>query len=388
MKIVNICLAGSYNYGWGYQDNLITKYQQELGNDVTIITSRFINEKNGEGYIEVAKETKYDGLVKVIRLDHFINKKITYYFRKYKGLYNALEEEKPDFIFIHCCQFLDVFNVCKYIKKHPKTYVCVDNHADYTNSAKGLFARLIHKTLWRTTARAIDRYASVFFGVIPIRCDFLHDMYGISNDKIDLLVMGADDEKVEKSKANRSNIREQIGIDGNTKLIITGGKIDSHKKGILNLMNVVNELNNNDIKLIVFGSVVPELKSKFDKLLSEKVNYIGWINQDDIYDYLCASDIAIFPSRHSVIWEQVVGCGLPSIFLRLPKTDHVDVNGNCLFLENDTEEEIREVLLRVINNVDEFTKLKTKSKIASSKFSYNEIAKYSIEETIRRKILK
>ena len=51
MKIVNICLAGSYNYGWGYQDNLIAKYQQKLNNDVTIITSRFINEKNGEGYI-------------------------------------------------------------------------------------------------------------------------------------------------------------------------------------------------------------------------------------------------------------------------------------------------------------------------------------------------
>ncbi len=47
MKIVNICLAGSFNYGWGYQDNLISKYQHKNGNDVTLITTRFINDKKG-----------------------------------------------------------------------------------------------------------------------------------------------------------------------------------------------------------------------------------------------------------------------------------------------------------------------------------------------------
>ncbi len=46
----------------------------------------------------------------------------------------------------------------------------------------------------------INKYASVFYGVLPIRCDFIKDMYGISADKIELLAMGADDELLEIGK--------------------------------------------------------------------------------------------------------------------------------------------------------------------------------------------
>lgn len=384
MKIVNICLAGSYNVGWGYQDNLITKYQQKLDNDVTIITSRFINEKNGEGYIEIQNETTYDGLVKVIRLDHFINASFTYYFRKYKNLYKTLCDERPDFIFIHGCQFLDIFSVCKYLKKNPGIYVCVDNHADYTNSAKSIFAKLIHKTLWKYSAIAIDKFSSVFFGVIPIRCDFLHDMYGISERKIDLLVMGADDEKVNKAKKHRAEIRKSLNFNDDDVVIITGGKIDLHKKGILNLINVYNKLDINNLKLVIFGSIVPELEKEFNEIVVNS-NYLGWIDQDSIYNYLCASDLAVFPGRHSVIWEQSVGCGLPSIFLRLAKTNHVDVNGNCLFLDNDSEEEIERKITSLLNNREILNKMKEKAEAASKRFSYSEIAKYSIMKTIEAK---
>lgn len=384
MKIVNICLAGSYNYGWGYQDNLITKYQQKLGNDVTIITSRFVNDKNGEGYIEIVKETKYDGLVKVIRLDHFVNASFTYYFRKYKNLYKTLCDESPDFVFVHCCQFVDIFTVCKYLKKNPHVYVCVDNHADYTNSAKSLVARIIHKTLWKSAANAINKYASVFFGVIPIRCKFLHDMYGIPEKKIDLLVMGADDEMVECAKKNRKKVRELLKLNDEDIVIITGGKIDLHKKGILNLIKVYNRINKKNVKLLVFGSVVPELKEEFDKIISNSI-YLGWIDQKHIYDYLCSSDLAVFPGRHSVIWEQSVGCGLPSVFLKLDMTDHVNVNGNCVFLENDSEEEIEKAILPFINDECYRNSIKSKAIEASKKFSYCEIAKYSIEKTIEMK---
>lgn len=384
MKIVNICLAGPYNIGWGYQDNLITKYQQKLKNEVTIITSRFVNEKNGEGYVEVDEGVIYEGDVKVIRLNHFIHERLTYYFRKYTNLYKTLCDEHPDFIFIHGCQFIDIYLVCRYLKNNPGIYVCVDNHADYTNSAKTKFAKLVHKTLWRLTANAIDKYASIFYGVIPIRCDFLQDMYGISEKKIDLLVMGADDEKVNEAINHRKEIRKSLNVKDDDIVIITGGKIDLHKKGILNLIKVYNRLNRGDVKLLIFGSVVPELEKEFNSLIG-KSSYLGWIDQDCIYDYLCASDLAIFPGRHSVIWEQSVGCGLPSVFLKLDRTDHVNINGNCLFLENDSEEEIQEKIYFLLNNEENLKEMKKNAMIAAKKFSYSEIAEYSIKKTIDMK---
>ena len=58
----------------------------------------------------------------------------------------------------------------------------------------------------------INKYASVFYGVLPIRCDFIKDMYGISADKIELLAMGADDELLEIGKKKIQKIRRILNI--------------------------------------------------------------------------------------------------------------------------------------------------------------------------------
>ena len=43
--------------------------------------------------------------------------------------------------------------------------------------------------------------------------------------------------------------------------------------------------------MLVFGSVVPELKEEFEAQLSEKVKYIGWKKSSDIYSELSVADI-------------------------------------------------------------------------------------------------
>lgn len=378
MKIVDICLAGSYNIGWGYQDNLISKYQVKNGNEVTLITTRFINDKNSEDYLEVKSGEYFDNGVKVIRLEHGLSKNLTKLFRHYKGLYRTLEEEKPDFIFIHCCQFIDILYVCKYLKKHPNVKCCVDGHADYTNSAESKFAYFVHKTLWKYCAKRIDKYASKFYGVLPLRCSFIHEMYGIDNNKIDLLVMGADDELLNEGLSKRYETRKSLGIKDDEFVILTGGKIDAHKTETLTLMDVVND-SKEKIKLIVFGSVSTELKDKFNEKLSNKINYVGWIDQKRTYELIGACDLGFYPGRHSVIWEQMVASGTPCVFKKIPMTDHVDIGGNCLFLEDGSYEGIKKTLDYCLNK-ENYKKLK-ESAMSSKKdnFLYSKIAEKSLE---------
>lgn len=378
MKIVNLCLAGSYNVGWGYQDNLISKYQAKNGNTVTIITSQFVNDKNSEGYLKVKSGCYEDCGVKVIRLKNGLSDQFTKLFRHYKGLYKALNNEKPDFIFIHCLQFVDILYVCKYLKKHPNVKCCVDNHADYTNSAQSKFAYFVHKTLWRFCARRINKYADVFYGVLPLRCDFLYDMYGIDNNKIKLLVMGADDKLLEKGLDNRKNTRKQYGFKEDDFVILTGGKIDYHKTETLTLMDVANDLDRDNVKLLVFGSVANELKEDFKKKLSNKVIYAGWLNQEDIYNIIGSCDLGFFPGRHSVIWEQMVASGTPCVFKKIEKTNHVDIGGNCLFLDDNSYDGIKKMLDHVLKD-DNYNEMK---KCASSderkNFLYSKIAEASV----------
>lgn len=377
MKVVNICLAGSYNDGWGYQDNLLTKYQKLNGNDVTIITSRFVNEKNSEKYLTVPSGIYVNELgIKIKRLDFVKFTWISKIFRKYRGLYGSLSEENPNLIFIHCCQFVDIISVCKYVKNHPNVRVKVDNHADYTNSAKSIPAKILHYTLWRYCARKIDRYAEKFYGVMPSRCDFLMKYYGINKSKIDLLVMGADDELIENTSKNLNELSKKVNPSNNF-LIITGGKIDMHKKETIDLMKAINQMK--DVKLLIFGSIVEELISEFNANLSEKVTYLGWINQQETYNYLAASDLAVFPGRHSVLWEQAVGIGLPSIFKKWKGTTHVDLGGNCIIMDNCSEENLKKEIENLRDDNEKYQAMKKNAVEKKKYFSYKEIARMSVE---------
>lgn len=195
--------------------------------------------------------------------------------------------------------------------------------------------------------------------------------------------MGADDEKVEAAlnPEVRKEIRDKYGISDDDFLIITGGKIDNFKKQILYLMEAVNKLQNEKVKLIVFGSVIPELKEKVEGLASPYTQYIGWVQSDQTDKYYAASDLVVFPGRHSVFWEQVAGLGKPMLCKAWDGTKHIDFGGNVIFLEKDSEEEMLQVIKGLIDDKAKYMHMKM---IAEKKghrfFSYLDIARRSIEE--------
>lgn len=100
--------------------------------------------------------------------------------------------------------------------------------------------------------------------------------------------LGADDELVNKYNNFHSRLitKQNIGLNFNDFIIVTGGKIDSAKKQILLLMEAVGQLDNVQIKLIVFGSVSNALKKEFDEATTHKnIIYLGWITAEGSYKY-------------------------------------------------------------------------------------------------------
>jgi 1,2-diacylglycerol 3-alpha-glucosyltransferase len=387
MKIVHICLAGSYNDNWGYQDNLIPKYHIKDGHDVTVITSVFKDRTDSTGYRKVGSGHYYlDNGIKIIRIPFksFPLTKIIEKLRVYEGLYSNLIQEAPDFIFIHGVQFLDMRTVVKYLKSRKHINVVVDNHSDFSNSAKNWFSKnILHKVIWRYCANIIDPYCNKFYGVLPARVDFLINVYKVPVGKTELLVMGADDEqvKISKKKDKIQALREKYEINQDDFLIVTGGKIDEAKKQTLLLMRAVKEIDNPKVILIVFGSVVDTLKDDFEALVDNvKVKYAGWISADESYQYFAASDLVVFPGRHSVFWEQVAGIGIPMMIKKWDGTGHVDVGGNCIFLNKDSKEEIKSNIEFLLQNPEKYMKMKN---VAENKgmmnFSYKKIARKSLQ---------
>lgn len=383
MKIIHLMLACFYIDNYSYQENYLPKYHKLQGNDVEIIASLFTFDENGNGtWLPEAKKyiNEYD--IPVTRLD-FKKSKIARVLRQYDGLEKELQRTEPDLIFIHGVQFADITIVAEYCKNHPGVRVYVDNHSDFSNSAKNWVSKNIqHEILWRHFAQKINPYVKKFYGVLPARVDFLANEYKLPREKIELLVMGADDECVDKA-ANpeiRKTIREKYGISEDDFVIMTGGKIDAFKTQTLLLMEAVHQLENPNVKLLVFGSVTPELKDKVTALADGKrVQYIGWVQSKDSYDYFAAADLVVFPGRHSVFWEQVVAQGKPMIVKYWDGTTHVDVCGNVEFLYEDSTEEIKEKIEKIIEPAN-YSAMKENARKASEHFMYSKIAQRSIAE--------
>lgn len=377
-------LACFYVDNYSYQENYLPKYHKAAGHDVEIVASRISFNKDGlPGCLpwKMCAPHLNEYGIPVTRLDY---KKGRYNrrMRHFVGLQEELDRVQPDLIFIHGVQFCDIRIVANYCKKHPQVKVFADNHSDFSNSATNWASKhILHRIYWRWCAHKINKYVTRFYGVLPARVDFLINEYKLPKEKIELLVMGGDDESIVAAAKPevRQEIRAKYGLQDDDFVIMTGGKIDPFKTQTLLLMEAVRQISNKKVKLIVFGSVVPELKDKVNRLCDgEKVQYVGWIKAADSYAMFTAADLVVFPGRHSVFWEQVAAQKIPMVVKYWDGTTHVDRGGNVRFLHQDSVAEIYTTLEKIIDG--DYAEMKVAAEQAGPHFLYSKIAKRSIEE--------
>mgnify|MGYP002863563006 CR=1 FL=1 len=384
MKILHLCLSCFYIDNYSYQENMLPKYHVLQGHEVQVLASLVsFDNKGNPCLIEHESEYMASDNYKVIRTNYkrpfyFFNK----IFRRYNNVFNHISNFSPDIIFIHDCQFWDIFEVIKFIKKHPGVKVFVDGHTDLINSARNWLSReILHKIVWKYCAQAINPFTEKFYGVLPIRCDFFNSMYGIPKEKIELLVLGVDDLSIPYDKRNeiRTSVRNELGISSEDFVLVTGGKIDK-KKNIELLLQAIQRLNNPSVKLIFFGNILPEMESIILPLIrNENIKYVGWIKSELAYKYFFAADMAMFPGTHSVLWEYAVGCGIPAIFKNWEGMHHVDVGGNVIFLNEDSIDELTSVITRVISDLNLFNQMDNIAKnIGMNSFKYSVISENAI----------
>lgn len=381
MKIVHIAANAPYNDNWGYQDNLLPKYHKQMGHDVVMITTNTMHKEGKIVETECADYVLEDG-VRVIRL-----RKKKYCHRVLTNLksrllvFPYLEEIKPDFIFFHGLLSSSIFDAIKYKKKvNPSCVIVQDNHTDYYNGTwpVDLIGKLIRAYRRHINRRSI-RYVDKVFGVTPWRKQYAEDYFGIPQDKTDVLIMGADDSKInlENRDTIRKMIREENGVADSEFLVVTGGKIDKEKNIDL-LIEACAEIES--VKLLIFGQVKEDIKTRFEELVSKNKNilHIGWVDADKVYNYFLASDLIAFPGSHSVLWEQACACGVPALFKDWEGMHHVCVNGNSEFLYEDSVEEMKKKIKELTENKDKYAAMKKAAEECKTDFFYSEIAKRAL----------
>lgn len=383
-KIIHICLSCFYVDNMGYQENILPKKHYQQGLDVEIITSQHTIKADGKPSTRpIGRYINENGIPVIVLPYRKLIGKLSQQLHYVTGLYQELEQFKPDIIFCHGLSFLSIYDIKKYCKRNNVTLYC-DNHSDYYNTPteSGKY-KILNGIFWPFVARSIINICKIAWGVTPARCDYLKRVYHYPDSKVKLLVMGGDDDLIHLDK--RTEIREKICEEYNVRptsfIISSGGKITKDKK-IMELIKACAGIDK-DVVLLLFGSVSQDIKEEFESLVKNRnIIYAGWANQESIYNYLVASDLVVFPGTHSVLWEQAVSCGVPCVFKDWDMMKHVDVGGNCVFLKKDDEETIRQTLLSIMDDSTAYQKMKD---VAVNKgmdyYSYSSIAKRSIEES-------
>ena len=382
MKIVHIAPRAPYNDNWGYQDNLLPKYQKKLGHDVTVIITNTMH-KDGKIVETDCADYVLDDGVRVIRLKvkqypHIVLTNMN----SRLPVFDYLKEIHPDFIFYHSLHGTTIFDVIRYQKTiNPHCVIVQDNHVDYNNcnNPSGMKGQMIRAFQRYINEKSIP-YVSRVYGVTPWRKNYAEDYYRIPPEKTDVLIMGADDEKVDL--ANRETIRRRIrsenGVEDTDFLIVTGGKIDAEKH-IDSLMEACGELPG--VKLLIFGQVSPRMQKEYSSLLEKYKNLIsiGWLKADQVYDYFLAADLVVFPGGHSVMWEQACACKVPCLVKRWEGMEHVNNGGNCGFLDDVSVEELKKAIQELIFTEKYDRMLEVAQSDATDIFLYSKIAEKSLE---------
>lgn len=355
-------LCDYYNESLEYQENLLTKYYLKNNHQVTIITSTYesvFDYYAGSHDKKAPQRVYFDKGAKIIRLRYCFN--ILNKIRRYTSIKGILENEEPDLIFIHDIM-PNIIEAVKYIKKKPNCKMIMDYHADYSNSGKNwlsinILHKIIRKKIYLDRAR---KYISKIFPVVPASKIFLHEVYNIPFEDMQLLPLGADTDL--GAELNRKGwglaIRNRYNIEEKDFVIFTGGKLEPIKKTEL-LIEAFFKINNEKVHLFIIGKASREHNAYMDYLINisygnSRIHFVGWLESVEVYKYLDASEIAVFPASQSILWQQAISMGLPLIVGDKGHQSIAYLNrfDNIIILEKKriTSEVIAEVITKLIND--------------------------------------
>ena len=319
MKILMLCEL--YIENLEYQENLLVKYYRKYGHEVTVITSTYDNVfdyYNDKHDNSTPAKSYEDYGAKIIKLPFKFN--ILGKIKRYTDITKIVEDFQPDLLYVHDIM-PNMFEMLAYKKRNPHVKMIMDYHCDYSNSANNwLSLNVLHKIIRKYRYMdPIKKHISRFYPIVPGSTKFLNEVYGIPLDDMEVLPLGADVDLVAEIKQNnkRKELRENLNIPQDHKVIFSGGKFTPAKKTDL-LLEAFLEINRPDLHLIIVGDADEKnllYKNKLVDLSSNNPNihWVGWQNNRGVYEHLVASDLAVFPASQSIVWQQALAAHLPLI---------------------------------------------------------------------------
>ncbi|MDY5669183.1 MAG: glycosyltransferase family 4 protein [Bacilli bacterium] len=340
---------------FGYQINLLAKYQAMQGHDVTIVSSKNINsfpvfnqfDNSNLSDAEMDEEFSKKYKVKIIRWPwrkSFLAKNRIVH---KKGFIELLSNIEADIIFVHTNDTLSSIKIAKKHKK-IKTPLIFDNHMldmASKNPLRKLFrlyfklriTPLIKKNKWIVIRTQDDPYIIKHFGVPKSQAPYLS--FGT-----DLSIFHTDE-------SQKKEFMKKNNLYTDTLTFIYTGKLTEDKGGLLLANAFLKSFDGKRVNLIVVGNSFGEYGQCVEQLLKNSENKVLRFptqNYASLPMFYQSADISIFPKQCSLSFFDAQACGLPVIAennnINIERLSHK--NGS-VFLSGDVED-FRKIIKKYI----------------------------------------
>lgn len=367
--------------GWNYRENLLPDYLSDYFDSVIILTNNMVL-NNETGKINYRKEILPKGEKITVRELSYRLRVLPFSLysriRLYKNFKSVLEYEKPTHIYINGLQFLSLIDINYIKKKFPQIKILAEQNAYFGKSGNSWISRnILHKVFYRLIIRkALPSIDKIYMGS-NAALKFAVDLYGFGSNS-EILPLGYDS-KLSNSMDifTKKELRLKYNISQVEIVFTTGGKIDSEKK-LIELIDSFNILNSANTRLIIFGSLLDDIKHSVIQKINEndKITFIGWLDQMSMLEIFRLSDVAVFPGTKSSIWESALSMNLPIIAQFWDGMDYMNLGGNIFYLLNNGDlMEIQSKLAFFVDNPNYLSLVSKEIQITNKQsLSYSNIA--------------
>ncbi|MBO7615269.1 MAG: glycosyltransferase [Bacilli bacterium] len=152
-------------------------------------------------------------------------------------------------------------------------------------------------------------------------------------------------------------------------------------KGILDLMEVINDINDLrgfNVQLDIFGDnqLNDDNKKRFDELINKNINYYGAISTDEINEKIRSYDLFCLPTKYygegtsGALVESMIA-GTPALVSSYSQAKTIiSDNVNGFIFEMGSKEDLRKRLIEIIEKKDELEKIGIAAQASAQKYTY------------------
>lgn len=370
MKILFVGLSSYYTEGLNYQDNSFCKVFLDEGHEVAYISNPEAYINGVKTYVGESESIVEDG-VKLIRVDYKFDRLISKKLKIYKSIYNYLNEFKPDIIYCHGTQYYNIYEIKKYKLKNKNVRLYADTHTAYKNAnINNWYSYFLYNLYYKKLFKTIEPYLEKYFYVGIDEKQFSIKVYNAEEDKMEFLPLGGFPISDKEYETNRLEIRQKLKLKSDDIVIVHSGKLDALKNTMW-LINVINSINTDKLKLIIIGNVPDknkELLKKINNNTNKNIMYLGWQSANVLLKYICAADIYAQPGSASVTFNNAICCQTPIISYRHEfYSPFYDIK-SIYWIKS--EDDIKDFLLKICQDNQKLVYLKEEAKNNKSLLDY------------------